>query len=67
MQIKSRPLGKAVTNLQFATILAALVLVIFPHLTRRPVEWLSILTLVISVFSIMDYVYTYLRGGIDRR
>jgi len=62
MQIKSRLLGKAVTNLQFATILTALVVVIFPGTPHGLVKWLSVLTLVVSVLSILDYVRTYFKG-----
>jgi phosphatidylglycerophosphate synthase len=62
MQIKSRPLGKAVTTLQFATILTALVVVVFPGTPHGLVKWLSVLTLFVSILAILDYIHTYFRG-----
>lgn len=55
MEIKSRLLGKLVTNLQFVAILAALVNV--------GVASIAIFTLVISVLSIADYVHAFAASG----
>lgn len=53
MEIKSRPLGKLVTNFQFATILAALL--------DFAVAPLAIVTLGLSILSIVDYSWVFLR------
>jgi len=54
MEIKSRPLGKLVTNLQFATILAALL--------RFAVAPFAVVTLVVSLLSIVDYSWAFARS-----
>jgi hypothetical protein len=56
MELKSRLLGKLVTNLQFATILAALI-------DHRIATFLAGLTLVVSLLSITDYVHAFLKSG----
>ena len=53
MQIRSRPVGKLVTNLQFATILAALL--------RFAVTPFAVVTLVLSLLAIADYTWVFLR------
>jgi CDP-diacylglycerol--glycerol-3-phosphate 3-phosphatidyltransferase len=53
MEIRSRPLGKLVTNLQFATLLGTVV--------NFAVTPLAVITLVVSVFSIADYTWVYFR------
>jgi phosphatidylglycerophosphate synthase len=56
MEIKSRLLGKLVTNLQFATILAALV-------SDGVASFLAGVTLVVSLLSITDYVHAFVKSG----